>query len=225
MVAKIIRSEFILNKNILFIFLAEIVAFTLIYIILMSSGTAVLALAAILIGILPAAALARQSKFKADDMICSLPVTRNRLILGKFAFIGILMLISLCIVFIIVAIMPNKGFSIKDILQPDAIAITLFAMALIAGFLVPLVINFGFMGMMMLFFGLNLITVAIFVLTFLKLIDNGLDFIFRDIPAAFMSLRAAMGSPYYHLLLIGCAVLVGFMSLKTSQFAYGRKEF
>jgi hypothetical protein len=225
MVANIIRSEFILNKNILLLFLSEIVAFTIIYVILMNSGTAVLALAALLTGILPAAALARQSKFKAEDMICSLPVTRNRFILGKFAFIGILMLISICIAYFIVAVMPHEGFATKEILHPDVLVNTLIAMSLLAGFLVPLVISFGFMGMMILILGVNLITVGIFVLTFLKLIDNGLDFVFRDIPAAFSSLRATMGAPYYHLLLLGCAVLVGFLSLKISQFAYQRKDF
>ena len=225
MVAKIIRSEFILNRNTLLVFLAEIVAFVIIYIILMSSETAVLALATIFIGVLPASVLSRQSKFKADNMICSLPVTRNRFILGKYSFVGILTLGFLCIVYIIVALMPHEGFSTREILQPDKIANTLFAIALVAGVLLPLVIRFGFTGLLILFLGLNLITVVIFALTYLKLINNALDFIFSSIPSAFSTLKAALGTPYYHLVFIGAAVIIGFASLKISQLIYRRREF
>ncbi len=161
MVAKIIRSEFILNKNMILLFAAEIVALTVVYRVLIPGGGPIMMLGAILGGTLPASILARQSKFRANAVTCCLPFTRSKLILGKYASMGIQMVGSLIIIVALMLVLPDQEFSTRGALNADKLVNMVFATAMIAGILAPLVIYYGFMGIMVLFLGLNLVTLAL----------------------------------------------------------------
>ena len=225
LMVKLIKSEFILNKKTLLTNGLMFSAMIIIYPLIIPEVGTVFAMMGILLGMYPAILLARQSKFKADDTICTLPITRRQLILGKYAFMGLSIIVGFLFFMILLLILPYIQFAKSELFNADILVNVLFAVSLICGLLTPLIVQFGFMGVMYFVLGLNMFTVVVFILTSLGLIPNALDFFFRDLPQAFRNLRLSLGAPGYHLLTIGIAICVGFLSLKLSQRLYERKEF
>ena len=225
MISHILRSEFILNKKVLLMFLVMVVALAVIYPLLLdASPKVVLGASAVYLSFFPASALARQSKFKADVVICSLPVTRNKLVIGKYLFTALLFCGGLVLISCILLALPGRQYALADVLSANRVVNFLFAVGAASALLIPLILRFGFTGILIFVLGLNVLTVILFVLTYLKLIGNLLDFFFRGLPAAVASLRNAMGAPWYHLLVLLATCLLWGASMVISQKIYARKE-
>ncbi len=152
-------------------------------------------------------------------------MTRGQLVRGKYAFLGMWTAAA----FIVVLVLMPLVYRIRGVdagsLTADMIVNAAFAITLLSGILSPLVIALGFMGVMVIVLALNIAGVVLLVLTSLRVVSNALDFLFRDVPAALVQLRATLGAPGYHLLLLGGAVAVGALSLWIGRKVYERKEF
>jgi len=178
MIGHILRSEFILNKKILLFFLVMVIGLTIIYPLLLGSPPGVVfGITAVYLSFLPASILARQSKFKADAVMCALPVTRNKLVIGKYVFTVILFCIGVLLLVIILIILPGRQYSLSDIINADRLVNIFFAVGAVSGVLIPLILRFGYTGILVFVLGLNILTVMLFVLTYLKKIGNMLDFV------------------------------------------------
>ena len=225
MISHILYSEFVLNKKTLYFFFAMVIAIAVIYPLLFDVPPGVtLTISAIYLSFLPVSFLAKQSKFKADATMCVLPVTRNMLVLGKYVFTMILFLIGLALFVLIFLVLPGSKFSLADGIDAYKLVNVAFAVGVVSSVLIPLIIRFGYMGVLGFILGANILTVVIFLLTYLKLINNALSFIIEGVPSAFNSFRDTLGTPGYHLLMLCATALIWCGSLKLSQALYTRKE-
>ena len=200
-------------------------AITIIYPLLFDAPPkVVLSITAIYLSFLPASILARQSKFKADSTMCILPVTRNTLILGKYIFTAMLFAVGIILFVLIFLALPGQQYSFNDIINADRFVNVVLAVCSVSAVLIPLILRFGYTGILVFVLGLNILTVIMFVLTYLKLIRDMLNFIFEDFPSAIVAFRNIVGAPGYHLLVLCAAGLLWAASLKISQKIYAGKE-
>ena len=223
MISKVVRSELILNRRAILYNAAMLVAMAVAYALLLEGPGAVLAVAVIIV---PAQAvpLVRASKFRADATACALPVTRDQLVAGKLLAVLVVMAVGFALVLGVALVAPHPGFTTAEVLHPDRLATLVLLMALVSSLLAPLMLRFGFLGILVLVLGLNLLTVIVFVLTAAGVIRSALDFLFRDLPRAAAGFREAAGFPGFHLGALAAACLSGYLSLKVSQRVYRRRE-
>jgi hypothetical protein len=222
-ISRIIRSEIILNWKVVLFYGALGVAMTATYALMLKNPGAIIAAAAILLPT-QAVLLTRSSRYHADATECALPVSRDELILGKYLTVIATMLLAFVLVLATVIVVPHPEFATSDVLNPDRLATLVVLVGLISSLLVPLILRFGFMGIMVLILGLNVITVIVFVLTAARVIGNALHFVFHDVPAAVAAFRSSVGFPWFHLGALAVACGLSYASLKVSQLIYRRRE-
>ena len=223
MIWKIVRSEIILNRRVMLFNLALAVAMAAAYALLLDGAGAVVASASIAVPA-QAALLVRSSKFHADATECALPVSRNQLVAGKLLTVALLMAVCALLVLSTALLVPHPGFTNAELLRPDRLATLLLLVTLVSSALVPLILRFGFLGVLLLVLALNVALVILLVLTAAGVIGDALRFMFRDLPAAVAAFRTAAGFPRFHLGCLAAAAVLCFGSLELSQLIYRRKE-
>ena len=221
----LVRSEFYLNKRLIYVYVAMVVAVSALYPLLVPEIGVTFALGTVYLAMLPATLIARQSKFRADSIICTLPVTRKQIIVGKYLFAYIFTAIELLLFLTILIVAPFDGFGFRTVLEPDRIVNSLFTIVLIGSVLMPLIMRFGFTGVLVLLLGINVITVILFALTATGVVNDAIGFVIREIPRFVRGVRAYVGAPSYHLLLLATSAVVAFLSLTTSVRVYQKREF
>lgn len=80
----LVRSELLLNKRLIFVYIAMVAAVSALYPLLVPEISVTFALGTVYLALLPATLMARQSKFRADSVVCTLPVSRTQIIIGKY---------------------------------------------------------------------------------------------------------------------------------------------
>lgn len=225
MYARLIRSELLLNRTTVLLYLAMTVAVSTLYPLVIPDAWVTYAIAAAFLGFLPATILARQSKFQADAVICTLPVSRRQLVIGKHLFVLLLTAIEFSLFFVVLGLMPVPGYGFRIVFNPTWMINTWCVIVWICSCLIPLVIRYGYGGVMGLMLGMNLLLVIVFALTASGLIGNALDFLFQTVPGAFSRLRSTLGTPGYHGAMLASAAIAAIASILASIRAYGRREF
>lgn len=222
MLLKLFFRDLILAKKIIFLYAALMtVAFVVFYKIYPVPGFA-LVYTYIWISMMPIAMASREDKFKTTVTTCSLPVTRNAIMLSRYlgAWLiiacGILYTIVMLLVFRAVGWSTEGMFTIRKLFD----ALTIFT--LIIGVTMPFIMRFGMYGL------IGLLVVAQVLLFFLlmltKMFRGSITALFKaieDFIAAVQGLQASVG--YYPVILL-ILIAINLLSLGLSTSVFKRKE-
>ena len=224
MITQLVKLEYVFNKKMLVFAGIMIFALSAIYPMLIPEVSISFAVGAVYLGLLPVSLIAKASKFQVESTICCLPVTRKEIVISKYLFIGATAAVCYIVFLAILIIAPFPGYSAGDVVRLDPIVNSLLAIILVGSFILPLVLRYGYNGVMYFILGLNLLTVLAFMFTAIGGATDILDFVFREIPRGFRSVRATLGAGGYFLTATAVGTAAIFASLAVSARLYARKE-
>lgn len=223
---KYIRKDIILNK-VQILFYASYLTVFWIWISYQKSfpWRAGIILLSFLVAMIPLTFQAREEKFKATILLCSLPLTRNSLVLARYLTAWVFMLSGLIYGLVIVAIIPNNRVLFQELLALKTLFLFLLFFSLFFSFLLPFTVRFGIMGVMIFLVVMQALGVIMLTLTSLF---GGNHFAFRMVMNKVIeTLIYIVNHPamfLYFLAMIISIVILNTVSLKLSQFLYARQD-
>jgi len=221
----IIRSEYLLSGKLIAVYIAMVVLVSVIYPMLVPEIGMTYALITVYLAFIPAGFLGRQSKFRADSAVCSLPISRSQIVIGKYLFSYALIGVEFVVFLLILAVLPFTSFTAAEVFDPTRMVNAVFAITLVCAFLMPLIMRYGFAGIMVFLLVVNVLTVALFALTAVGAINNVLEFLFEGIPGYLRDVRARFGAPGYHLAMLAVSAVAICLSALVSIGVYARRDF
>jgi len=106
------------------------------------------AIAGLMCAFLPVTVIARDDKFKANALICSLPVTRSAVVLARYIQGLALGLLGLVVAFIVGVIAPWSALDTAELLTGCTVMAAVTVVAITLALVLPLLQRFGFIGLL-----------------------------------------------------------------------------
>lgn len=224
---KHIRKELIFNQTQLYIFAGYTVIFWIWVILQDIPAQLSLVFLAFVLPLFCAVSLqAREEKFKAWVVNCSLPTTRNTIILTRFLTSWMLIVAALVYGIVFTSIFQKNREFIYQIGNIKSILVFLLFASFFLAFLWPFTIRFGVSGVMIGLVAFQVLGVVVLVLSravsrennilrsFIRSVADGIKFLLNHDPTLI-----------YFLLIFLAAASVNLITLKFSQFLFARRDF
>lgn len=206
----------------------RLLAIMLLYFVWMSNSIpetrVFLFITALMCSFLPFTLLLREDKFKAQGLICSMPVKRRQVIQLRYGVLWLSALVFLLMVLAVVFLSPLSKVNGASLLTLGGLFYFLCLSTLIIAVLYPFSVYFGAMGFIIVLVAFQFLGVGLQAL--ILALGHGPDLatIPRAIAAFLQSSHAALGSPLYYSALLIAVVLVNAVSLFISIRLFEKKE-
>lgn len=178
---------------------------------------------AFLYSIVPLIIFTREDKFKAAAFNLSLPVTRREFLLARYLSGWLLMLALYAGTCLLTIFIPGTRLGPSAVFQVKTILTVLAFMAILFAALMPLVVAFGWTGLIVFLVVFQVLGV-VFVLL-LTAFRPGLAAITGGIGKAVSAAQSALGQAGFAAALIVFLFLFNLASFKASSLLFNRKEF
>jgi len=223
---KILRLEYILNRRQIFIIMAIFTVYFAYMAYRIDSPRVFVVTTSIMIGLsMPFVILGREDKFKTAALVCSLPVRRATVVLGKYAATWAAIGLGLGYTLFFTAVFPFTKFGIGEILTARTLLVSLFLISLIFAVILPFTIRFGLTGIIILLVGCQLLGILALILAqVMGGVRNPLRLVFRAIENGLRALLTREVTPGFLLTLLAAIVAVNAASLLISRVLYARRE-
>jgi len=178
---------------------------------------------AFLYSIVPLTIFTREDKFKASAFNLSLPVTRKEFLAARYLSGWLLMLALYAGTSLLTIFIPGTKLGPSAVFQVKTILAVLAFMAILFAALMPLVVAFGWTGLIAF-----LVVFQVLGIVFMLLITAfrpGLAAITGGIGKAISAAQSALGPAGFAAALIVLLFLLNLASFKGSAFLFNRKEF
>lgn len=223
----LIRKELILSKRAIGISFVIITAYLIWSSIMIGSSNVYILIVSFMVGLVfPFTFQAREDRFKAAVLSCSLPFRRSTIVVSKFMTSWILIIGGLLHAFLIVSVNPFSKIKAGQLLTLKSLLIILFFTSLIAVFILPFIFRFGMVGVIVFLVSTQML--GVFFMIMAQLIGSKQNIVRKTINAIFEGLRYLLnhvGTPVFFLVLAVSIVLLNLVSLKVSQALYARRDF
>jgi ABC-type transport system involved in multi-copper enzyme maturation permease subunit len=144
---KVLRLEFLFSRRQLFIVLAIFTAYFAYMAARIDSPRVFVVTTSLMIGIsMPFVILGREDKFKTSALVCSLPVRRSTVVLGKYVATWAAIGLGLAYAIAVTAVLPFTKFRVAEVLTGRALLVSLFLISLIFAVILPFTLRFGLTG-------------------------------------------------------------------------------
>lgn len=141
----------------------------------------------------------REDKFKAQPLICSLPVTRRQIVHSRFAMMW-MVVTGLYLLFLLVAfISPIARLDPLTLLKPGMVFLFLATATVIVGIMFPLSVYFGAMGFIIVLVALQFAGIALQALVVALGGGRSIGAIPEAIAAGLAVIRSSAGGLLYFL--------------------------
>lgn len=223
---KILRLEYLFNRKQIFIVLAIFTAYFAYLVYQIDSPRVFIVLTSLMIGLsIPFTILGREDKFKTASLVCSLPVRRPIVVLGKYTATWAAIGLGLAYTLILAAGLPFAKFSVGEILTVKTLIISLFLISLIFSVVLPFTIRFGFTGIIILLVGLQFLgVIALLLAQTLKGASNPMRVLFRTAESGLRGLLYHAATPGFLWTLLAAVVAINVLSLLISVALYSRRS-
>lgn len=226
MLKKLYLRDLILNKRLFLTYGAMMTIFFGAYPLLATEPGILTGFAGLWLGFIAASVVVREHKFRSATITCSLPVTRNKVVLSKYLVTLSLVGVGFVYFVLLTYINPFLKFPRELIIEHERLASGIFMIGIVLALLFPFVIRFGFMGVFILVVVLQLLSVSLLLLTRMR-VGASRDLIgavIDGVGGAFGSMKTTLGQPGYSIFLVGAAVVLIAVSYIASVAFYKRKE-
>lgn len=223
---KILRLEFLFNRRQLFIVLAIFTAYFAYMVFRIDSPRVFVVSTSIMIGLaMPFTILGREDKFKTAALVCSLPVRRATVVLGKYAATWAAIGLGLGYSLLLAAAFPFSKIQADEILTARNLFVALFLISLIFAVILPFTIRFGLVGIIILLVGFQLLGILALILSqVLGGANNPLRVFIRAVAGGLRALLTHEATPGFLLALLAVGVAISAASLFVSRALYARRE-
>jgi len=174
---------------------------------------------------MPFISLGREDKFKTAGLVCSLPVRRSTVVLGKYVASWTATVFGLGYALLFTAVFPLSKFSASEILSARTLLVSLFLISLIFSVILPFTLRFGLTGVIILLVGLQLLGVVAFALAqFAGRARNPMRIVVRAIEGGLRVLLHHKLTPGFLLALLAAFVALNAVSILVGRALYLRRE-
>jgi hypothetical protein len=225
-VFKILRLEYLFLRKQILIVLAIFSAFFAYMASQINSPRVFIIATGLMVGLsMPFTILAREDKFKTASLVCSLPVRRSSVVLGKYAATWITIGFGLGYALLFTAVLPFTNVAVSEILSAKTLLISLFLVSLVFAVILPFTLRFGLTGIIILLVAGQLLGIVVLLLThfgggarnpmrgFLRAIEGGLRALLYHEPTA-----------GFLLALLAAVLAINALSLLAGLALYGRRD-
>jgi ABC-type transport system involved in multi-copper enzyme maturation permease subunit len=223
---RILRLEFVFNRRQLLIVLAIFTAYFAYMAIQIDSPRVFVVTTSVMIGLsMPFTILGREDKFKTSALVCSLPVRRTAVVLGKYAATWGAIGLGLGYALLFAAVFPFAKFSAGEILTARNLLVSLFLISLLFAVILPFTVRFGLTGIIILLVSSQLLGILALLLAQLTGgARNPMRAVFRAVESGLRALLTREAPPGFLLTLLAVIVGVNALSFAVSRVLYARRE-
>ena len=220
----LLRMDFILNKLVMVIYLIMLTAYLVWMSMEVGSASLYTMAACLMVGMVPVSIVAREDKFKAAALSCSLPVSRTLVVQSRYISSWLFMLVGLIYALALVLVVPGSKLSAGQLLHPDQLSLALVMLTLLMAGLMPFIIRFGMMGLMIFLVAAQVLGVVSFLVASLASGSGGLRGLVAGIAGNLAALRDGLGSPGFYLLVLAVALGLNYLSYRISAAVFRRRD-
>ena len=222
---KILRLEYLFNRKQVLIVLAIFSAYFAYMTSRIDSPRVYIIMTSLMVGLsMPFTILGREAKFKTTALVCSLPVRRATVVLGKFASTWIASGLGLGYALLFTAISPFSKFAVAEILTARTLLVSLLLISLAFAVILPFTLRFGLTGVIILLVGAQLLGVVALVLAQLVGgLSNPIRVVIRAIEGGLRTLLNHEPTADFMLALLAVIITVNAVSILIGWALYGRR--
>jgi len=223
---KILRLEFLFGRRQFVITLSIFSAYFAYVTAQIKSPRVFIIMTSVMIGVaMPFLVLAREDKFKTAGLICSLPVRRSTVVLGKYAATWAAVVFGLGWALLITAVFPFSRIPVGEVFTVKSLLIALFLISLIFAVILPFTIRFGLVGVIILLVGSQVLGILALLIThMLRGAKDPLRVFFLPFQRGLRALLYHEATPGYLLTLLALVIAFSAASLFISRVLYARRE-
>ncbi len=162
----LLRLEFFFNRKWLTIVFFMFTGYFAWAVYQMSSPKAVLVIISGMLGLVVSMGFqVREDKFKTAALVCSLPLRRSDIVLGKFTATWTVLVVGFIYTLGLIAVLPFSKISVGEIVTLKFVLISLALISLIFGLLMPFTIRFGMVGIIIFLVGSQVLGILLLLIT------------------------------------------------------------
>lgn len=223
---KILRLEYLFNRKQILIVLAIFTAYFAYMAYQIPSPRVFVVMTSLMIGLsIPFTVLGREDKFKTASLVCSLPVNRTTVVAGKYVATWAAIALGLLYALVLAAVLPFSKVSVGEILTIKVLFVSLFLISLMFAVILPFTIRFGFVGIIVLLVGFQILGVIALVLAqALKGANNPMRVLLRAAESGLKGLLYHEATAGFLMTLLAAIVAVNAVSLLISTALYARRS-
>ncbi len=223
---RILRLELLFNRRQVLIVLAVFSAYFAYMAGKIGSPRLFIVMTSLMVGLsMPFVILGREDKFKTAALVCSLPVRRSSVVLGKYAATWIAIGLGLAYALALTAVLPFSKIAASEVLSPKTLLISLFLISLIFAAILPLTLRFGLVGVMVLLVGTQLLgIVALLMGQVGKVPNNPLRIVLRAVEKGLKTLLSHEPTAGFLLALLAAILAVNALSMLVGWLLYSRRD-
>jgi hypothetical protein len=221
----LIRKELILNRLNILIFGGMIAAYA-VYMPLRNVSTGFLMVSiGIISAFIPISFQAREDRFKGAALNCSLPTSRNQLILARYITGWLMMMAGIFLTIAILLIIPGGRVMILSLLTLRSLILWIFIMSLVFSLILPFTMRFGFIGVMVFLVSVQILGILMLVVAqIFRGKTNAIRALINGISGLIRSLKAGLGESGFLLFGVLLILIMNFFSFFISRHLFVRRD-
>jgi hypothetical protein len=223
---KILRLEFLFSRRQVLIVLAIFSAYFAYMAGRVDSPRLFIVMTSLMVGIsMPFVILGREDKFKTAALVCSLPVRRSTIVLGKYAATWIAIGVGLGYALLVTAVLPFAKVAVSEVLSLKTILVSMFLISLIFSVVLPFTLRFGMTGVIILLVGTQLLGIVVLVLThFARAANNPLRILLQAVEKGLRTLLGHEPTAGFLLVLLAAILALNAVSMLVGWALYARRD-
>jgi hypothetical protein len=219
---KLMLKDFRLHKKFVVGYGIAYVVYMAIFYSRANNPGAVSVFGAFLYAIIPLLIFTREDKFKAAAFNLSLPVTRKEFLQARYVLGWSVMLVLYAATSLMAVAIPGTKLGFSAVFQVKTVLSVLFFMAVLFGLLMPLVVAFGWTGMIVFLVFIQVLGIVFLLLA--NLFRPAVRTAIRSIGAFLRSAQAGLGPAGSVGALFVVLLLFSYGSFRLCLHLYERKD-
>lgn len=224
MLRKLVARDLRLTRTPLLANAAVGTAFLVYSALSVSSARVYAVFAAIMMAFLQVIVIAREDLAKAAGATCVLPVSRDEVVRARFAGAWLLMGGGLVAAFSVGALVPGSRVGGLALLAPGVLLSAVTVLALAAALLLPLVVRFGFAGVIAFLVTSQGVGLVLMLTTMARRRPRAAPGFAGRLSEAVASVTDALGPAVSAAVLVAALVLLTFVSYRVCLALFRRRE-
>jgi hypothetical protein len=174
---------------------------------------------------MPFVILGREDKFKTAALVCSLPVRRSTVVLGKYAATWIAIGLGLVYALLLTSVLPFSKIAVIEVLNLKTILVSVFLISLVFAVILPFTLRFGLTGVIILLVGTQLLgIVALALASLVRAPNNPLRMFLRAVGGGLRALLYHEPTAGFLLALLAAVLVINALSMLVGWALYARRD-
>lgn len=223
---KILRLEYLFSRRQVLIVLAFFSAYFAYMAGRIDSPRLFIVMTSLMVGLsMPFVILGREDKFKTAALVCSLPVRRSTVVLGKYAATWIAIGLGLAYALVLTSVLPFSKIAVAEVLSLKTLLVCAFLISLVFAVILPFTLRFGLTGVIILLVGTQLLGIVALVLAQLsRMPNNPLRLLIRAVERGLRALLYHEPTAAFLLTILAAVVAINALSMLVGWALYARRD-